>query len=245
MKTSYILLAVLAASAATQAHAQIILGSYYDTATSQSVNTVADFTAAGVTGPNGATLSSADTVTGFNFSPAADTNAFGLDSSSSGGHDVPASFTSNGLTLTPGGNYFSSGSGVFQSSVFGSNGEVLSGLSGILQANTIYTLDLFSDPIFGGNQIVSFSYGSQSHSSSNVSVDGVVPFTFTTGSAVLDALDFNAVDGTTSSTGYPSLTGFAIVAEGAASTPEPSTYALMLAGLGALVLVAHLRRRKI
>ena len=234
MKIFTLTAVAFAACALTHAHAQIVLGSYYNS-DNQSINSVADFTNAGVTGPGGAPLASTDVVTGFNFEGYSGSEEFGA-----------ATFTSNGLTLAPGGQYFARGSGVFQSSVYSSPGEQLTGLSSVLQPNTAYTLYLFSYPVFyefggmyGPNQNVSFSYGSQSGLLQDVSDPKVVTFSFTTGGTVLDALNFNAVDGTTDSTPYPSITGFAIVNE----VPEPATCALTWAGLGLLGALALRRGR--
>ena len=228
MKTFALTAAAFAACALTHAHAQVVLGSYYNTGEGQSINTVADFTAAGVTGPGGALLASNDAVTGFNFMGYGDTNPFN-----------GATFTSNGLTLNPGGLYFTSGSGVFQSSVFLTPGESLTGLSSVLQPDTAYTLYLFSDPIFGGNENVTFSYGSQTGLTADVSGDVSVPFSFTTGSAVTDELTFNGEAGTTNPSTFPSITGFAIVNE----VPEPATGALLWASLGLLGALALRRSR--
>ena len=230
MKTLTLTAAAFAACALTQAHAQTVLGSYYDSSIGQSINSVADFTAAGVTGPGGAPLASTDLVTGFDFVGASDTSSL-----------YGVSFESNGLTLTPNGQYFNRGGGVFQSSVYNGGAESLTGLSGVLQPNTAYTLYLFSDPIFGGTENVTFTYGSQTGLAQNVSGDVSVPLSFTTGSTVVDGLTFDGVDGTTGSSQYPSITGFAIVGE----VPEPTTYALVLAGLGLLSTVALRRSRSL
>ena len=225
MKTLALTAAAFAACALTHAHAQIVLGSYYDTSTNQSINSVADFTAAGVTGPGGAPLASTDAVTGFNFVGHTDNSDL-----------TGFTFTSSGLTLTvANGQYFADGSGVFQSSVFLNSGETLTGLSGVLQPNTSYTLYLFSNPIFGGTENVTFTYGAETGLAQNVSGQVAVPLTFTTGSIVSNGLFFDGENGTTGSSMYPSITGFAIVNE----VPEPATDAWMLAGvglLGALVL---------
>jgi hypothetical protein len=70
--------------------------------------------------------------------------------------------------------------------------------------------------------------------------------TFTADQTGLVTLSFNPIDPTVTDTNFTALlTNVSVVADTVAAAPEPSTYAMMFAGLGVLALVRRLRGKAV